>query len=157
MSVAEGAALWDQLIAPFADKGTKLGSPSMCKQAAETWLGQFKDQISTPWDFTAIHVNKNNMDGVNEDIDHYWNTYGKPIWVTEFACVDDSTGFVPCTDQSEIDSFINDIVALFESDSRVYAYAYSNGEGLGNVWPMMDGSSLSESGKTYLNAISKYH
>ena len=19
--------------------------------------------------------------------DHYWKTYGKPIWVTEFACV----------------------------------------------------------------------
>jgi hypothetical protein len=43
----------------------------------------------------------------------------------QFACVDDSTSFVPCTDQSEINTFIQDIVALFESDSRVYAYGYS--------------------------------
>jgi hypothetical protein len=76
------------------------------EQADETWLKQFKSQISTGWDFTAIHINKNNLDGVKKDVvrllhpailiegtdddnqDHYWNTYKKPIWVTEFACVD---------------------------------------------------------------------
>lgn len=61
--------------------------------------------------------------------------------IFQFACVDDSTDFVPCTDQTAINTFINDIVDLFESDDRVYAYAYSNGEGLGDVWPMVvDGS-----------------
>jgi len=64
MSVSDGVQIWEQYIAPFKAKGTKLGSPSMCKQAAETWLKQFSEQISTDWDFTAIHVNKNNMDGV---------------------------------------------------------------------------------------------
>lgn len=34
MSVSEGATLWDQLIAPFAAKGTKLGSPSMCSMSS---------------------------------------------------------------------------------------------------------------------------
>jgi len=77
--------------------------------------------------------------------------------VTEFACVDDVNGFTPCSDQGEIDSFINDIVALFESDGRVAAYAFSNGKGLGSQWPMTSPSGgFSESGKTYLNAISKY-
>ncbi|KAJ7455365.1 glycosyl hydrolase catalytic core-domain-containing protein [Mycena galericulata] len=157
MSVEEGVKVWEQYIAPFQAKGTKLGSPSMCKQAAETWLKQFSEQISTQWDFTNIHVNKNSMAGVQEDLDHY-ASYGKPIWISEFACVDDSTGFVPCTDQGEINTFINDIVALFEGDSRVAAYAYSNGEGLGNVWPMTTSSGgLTESGQTYISAISKYH
>jgi hypothetical protein len=64
---------------------------------------------------------------VNALQDHYWNTYGKPMWITEFACVDDSTGFVPCTDQNEINSFIWTAVQMFESDSRVAGYAYSNG------------------------------
>jgi hypothetical protein len=77
--------------------------------------------------------------------------------VSEFACVDDSTGFHPCTDQGEIDSFISDIVDLFEADDRVYAYAYSDGEGLGSVWPTVQNGALSPSGKAYLNAISKYH
>jgi len=157
MSVADGVASWEKNIAPFKAKGTKLGSPSMCKQVAETWLKQFSEQISTDWDFTAVHINKNSMDGVNADLDHYAQ-YGKPMWITEFACVDDSTGFVPCTDQGEINNFINQIVPLFEGDSRVAAYAYSNGEGLGDVWPMTDSNGdLTQSGQTYINAISKYH
>ncbi|KAF7312412.1 Glyco-hydro-cc domain-containing protein [Mycena indigotica] len=157
MSVSEGVSKWEQYIAPFKAKGTKLGSPSMCHQAAETWLKQFSKQISTDWDFTNIHVNKNNMAGVRADLDHY-ASYGKPIWVSEFACVDDSTGFEPCTDQGQINKFISDIVDLFESDGRVAAYAYSNGMGLGNVWPMTTSSgALSASGKAYLAAISKYH
>jgi len=157
MSVSEGVSVWEQYIAPFKAKGTKIGSPSMCHQAAETWLKQFSQQISTDWDFTNIHVNKNSMDGVKADLDHY-AAYGKPIWISEFACVDDSNGFVPCTDQDEINDYINDIVDLFESDGRVAAYAYSNGEGLGNVWPMTTSSgALSQSGKTYLAAISKYN
>ena len=74
------------------------------EQADETWLAEFKDQISTPWDFTAVHINKNSLDGVKKDIvmvpfplsmvrfdpdfQGHFMKYGKPIWVTEFACVD---------------------------------------------------------------------
>ncbi|CAD6565070.1 MAG: hypothetical protein TREMPRED_000796 [Tremellales sp. Tagirdzhanova-0007] len=155
------AALWESTIVPHrTNGGSTLLSPGMCKQKDETWLTPFKNAFSNPssmWDITAIHVNKNSQTGVQEDIDYYWNTYGKPIWVTEFACVDDSNGFVPCTDQGEINSFINTVVPMFESDSRVYGYAYSNGEGLGDVWPMWINGALSESGQTYINAISAYH
>jgi hypothetical protein len=56
--------------------------------------------------------------------------------------VDDANGFTPCTDQSEINTYINDIVALFESDERVYAYAYSDGLGLGDVWPTVKNGQL---------------
>ncbi|GLB40305.1 putative glycosyl hydrolase catalytic core [Lyophyllum shimeji] len=157
MSVSSGVAHWESLIAPLGDKGSVLVSPSMCKQADETWLAQFKAKISTEWDVTAIHINKNNLAGVRKDIEHYWNTYKKPIWVTEFACVNDKNGFVPCTDQDEINDYINAIVPYLQSHEHVYAFAYSNGLGLGNVWPLMHGGSLSESGKTYLTAISKYH
>ena len=36
----------------------------MIEQADETWLSEFKSKIKTDWDFTAIHVNKNNLEGV---------------------------------------------------------------------------------------------
>lgn len=62
---------------------------------------------------------------MQKSIDYYYNKYGKPIWVTEFACVDDVNGFNPCTDQGEIDRYIWEAVQIFESDSRVAAYAYS--------------------------------
>jgi hypothetical protein len=72
------------------------------EQADETWLSEFKSKIKTDWDFTAIHVNKNNLEGVKRDIvgpclsppalisnklQVHYSSYGKPIWVTEFACV----------------------------------------------------------------------
>ena len=54
----------------------------------------------------------------------------------------DQNGFKPCTDQVEINAFINDIVSFLEGHPHVYAYAYSNGEGLGSTWPLTDGQSL---------------
>ncbi|PRP77362.1 hypothetical protein PROFUN_05607 [Planoprotostelium fungivorum] len=156
MAVQRGADLWNQYIAQFADRGTLLGSPSMCMQFAERWLQEFRPKIGRMWDFTAIHIYKNSMDGVRKDIDHYWNTFGKPIWVTEFGCVDDSH-WRPSTDQGEINRFINDIVDLFEHDDRVMAYSYSDVGDLGNQWPLTRNGQLTESGHTYLNAVSRYN
>ncbi|OWZ60242.1 hypothetical protein LQV05_000226 [Cryptococcus neoformans] len=158
LDVATGIALWDSLIAPKGEAGTILVGPSMCKQAAESgWLGPFMEGVSRKPDIMNIHVNKKDAAGIQLDIDHYWNTYGLPIWVTEFACVDDSTGFIPCTDQDEINAFINTAVDIFETDSRIAGYAYSNGYGLSENWMMVKDGQLSESGQTYLAAISKYH
>lgn len=54
----------------------------------------------------------------------------------------DHNGFTPCTDQHQINAFINDIVPYLEHHPNVHAYAYSNGLGLGNVWPLMKGGVL---------------
>jgi hypothetical protein len=79
-----GAALWNSLIAPKGAAGSLLLSPSMCKQAAESgWLQPFRSKISRDWDITNVHINKVDAAGIRMVIDHYWNTYGKPIWVTE--------------------------------------------------------------------------
>ena len=79
------------------------------EQAAEDWLTPFSKQINTPWDYTDVHINKNSIEGIKKDLDHY-ASYGKPLWVSEFACVDDSSSFIPCTDQNEINTYINLIV-----------------------------------------------
>ncbi|WVF71539.1 hypothetical protein IAT40_006347 [Kwoniella sp. CBS 6097] len=158
MDVQTAISIWNQYVVPKGEAGSILVGPSMCKQAAESgWLGPFMNGVTRKPDIMNIHVNKNSKDGIMQDIDHYWNTYGLPMWVTEFACVDDSTAFVPCTDQSEIDSFIHTAVDVFESDSRIAGYAYSNGYGLGDVWPMVSNGQLTASGHTYLAALSKYH
>jgi len=153
------AALWMATIAPWRSQGTTLISPGMCKQMDETWLEPFLNVIgqSNIWDYTQIHTNKNTLQGVKDDVAYYYNKYGKPVWVNEFACVDDQNGFTPCSDQGQINSFINDVVDFFEGDYRVVAYAMSEGEGLGETWPPYRNGGLTESGQTYLNAISKYH
>lgn len=158
MTIDATAALWNELMAPKGHAGSLLLSPSMCHQLAENgWLADFQTKISRDWDITNVHINKNNMAGVRASIDYYYNKYKKPLWVTEFACVDDSTAFIPCTDQGQINQFINEIVDVLQNDDRVYAYAYSNGYGLGHVWPAWNNGQLSESGRTYMNAISKYY
>ncbi|MCJ1446775.1 MAG: hypothetical protein MMC23_007282 [Stictis urceolatum] len=158
MQVDKAVQVWNDMIAPWGEKGSLLGSPSMCMQKDESWLQQFSQaQLNRDWDFTAIHVYKIDMDGVQQDIDHYWNTYQKPIWVTEFACVDDQNGFTACSDQGQINQWINDVVDLFENNEHVMAYGYTDGGGLNDMWlPTQNGQSLTESGQTYLNAISKY-
>ena len=162
MSETEGASLWNQKLAPLAANGTILGSPSMCKQFDETWLTPFsvdattgKSLLDAPWTYTSVHINKNSLDGVKADVGYYWMKYGKPIWVSEFACVDDSNGFTPCTDQTEINQFISDAVDFFQSNASVIAFGASNGEGLGTTWPLIDSSTgeLTTTGTTYLNKL----
>ena len=58
------------------------------------------------------------------------------------AFLADSQGFIPCTDQMEIDNFINEIVPYMQENLNISAYAYSNGLGLGDVWPLMQGDLL---------------
>lgn len=152
---AQGASLWNSYLGPLKAKGTTLGSPSMCKQFNEDYLTPFDAAISTSWDITSIHINKNSVNGAIADIEYYVGTYGKPVWISEFACVDDSNyNFIPCTDQTEIDDYINQCVSYFQGNDSVVAYGPSNGAGLGSVWPLFDSSgALSASGTTYLNAI----
>lgn len=159
MSYEDGISEWNDMIAPWGDKGSLLGSPSMCAQKDESWLKKFKAAgPARDWDFTAVHIYKPDMDGVQQDLDYYWNTYQKPIWVTEFGCVYDQDGFTACDDQGQINQWISDVVDLFEANEHVMAYAYTNG-GLSDAWSATndDDSGLSESGQTYLDAISKYN
>lgn len=127
----------------------------MCKQKDEDYLTPFNSSITTTWDVTSIHVNKNNIAGVQEDVEYYVAKYGKPIFVSEFACVDDSNyKFIPCTDQTEINTFIQQAVKYFEGNENVIAYGASNGEGLLNVWPLTTSAGeLSATGQAYLSAL----
>lgn len=141
---------------PLAAKGTVLGSPSMCKQSSENWLAPFKAAgLDADWNVTSIHVNVNSLAGAQKDVNHYVAKYGKKVFVSEFACVDTSAGLSPCTDQTVIDNFINAVVPYFEHSNDAVGYGPSNGNGLGNVWPLINTSTkqLSATGNTYLAAL----
>lgn len=156
MGVEEGVKGWERLLAPLKEggEGKVLGSPSMCKQYDEDWLREFEKGIDTPWDVTVVHVNKPTVAEAKKVVEYYASTYGKPVWVAEFACVHDQGGWAPCTDQAEIDRYLRDVVRYFEGEERVVAYGPSNGEGLGEVWPLTDGEGrLMASGRTYLEIV----
>uniref|UniRef100_A0A2D3UZS7 Asl1-like glycosyl hydrolase catalytic domain-containing protein n=1 Tax=Ramularia collo-cygni TaxID=112498 RepID=A0A2D3UZS7_9PEZI len=152
MNIKETANAWNNLLVPLGNRGTILGSPSMCLQKDENYLTPFQTMIDRDWDITSIHVNKPDLKGIKADVAHY-RKYGKPIFISEFACVFDQRDFTPCTDQGQIDGFINDAVEYFESQDDIVGYGPSNGEGLGSVWPLTRNGKLTKSGKTYLNAV----
>lgn len=154
MTCDQAANAWDTEIASLAKNSTVLGSPSVCKQLDEDFLTPFKKAVKTDWDVTSVHINKPDLAGVKKVVEYFWTTYQKPIWVTEFACVHDQPSWQPCTDQGEIDQLIRDAVSYFEGNENVVAYGPSNGNGLGDTWPLTDGNGeLTASGKTYLAAI----
>jgi len=155
----DGLDMWNKYLAPLKAKGTVLGSPSMCTQYDEHWLKQFEGNVTetgaVSWDITSIHINKNSSAGAIKDVEYYWDTYQKPIWVSEFACVNDSPSWNPCDDQDTIDTFIKEVVEYFEGNENVIAYGPSNGAGLGDVWPLTDSSTgeLTATGQTYLSVV----
>lgn len=156
-----GTAAWNTLIAPLAGTGTILGSPSMATQKDEKWLTPFSvnnvtgaSLLDAHWDVTSIHINKLNLTGVQADIEYYVAKYQKPVWVSEFACVDDKD-WSPCTNQADIDNFLKSVVPYLQANESVVAYGPSNGNGLGDVWPLFNNKTgeLSATGTTYLNIL----
>lgn len=115
-------------------------SPSSEQVAESGWLGPFLDAVDVKPDILGIHINKNSREGIMASLEHY-SQYNLPIMVNEFACVDDSTSFIPCEKQDEIDDFIHTIVDILENDERVVAYHFSSGIGLGGTWKLMDSGS----------------
>ena len=158
---ADATIAWNTYIAPLA-ADTILGSPSMAKQKDEKWLTPFSVNSDTgaslldaPWNVTSIHINKLDLTGVQADVEYYVAKYKKPVWVSEFACVNDTNGFTPCTDQTVINDFLTSVVPWLQANESVVAYGPSNGEGLGTVWPLLNNvtGDLTATGTTYLNIL----
>ncbi|GAA5860151.1 hypothetical protein JCM8547_009204 [Rhodosporidiobolus lusitaniae] len=138
MDPKDAAELWEELIVPWKEKGSLLGSPAPGMQGGETWLAQFQGNITTEWDFTAAHIYQSSKEDVQNVIDHF-KTFGKPIVITEWGCMNVTTGFDPITDQDFINAYVQDCVDLFESSDDVVGYAaIIDGSGVGDVWPLVD-------------------
>lgn len=65
IDVDTAARLWNELMAPWADRGAALVSPSMCKQYAETYLSEFMGKIdASKVAIVNVHINKKSGDEV---------------------------------------------------------------------------------------------
>lgn len=154
MSVQSAVQTWNQYIAPLGNKGALLISPAMCMQESETWLRSFSSGgLAADFDVVAVHIYTTTVEGARKVLDHYWNTYRKPMWITEFGCVDAPNGFVPCWDQNQVNAFMYDVVDLFQKHPNVYAYAPCD---VGNAWKLGQSGALTATGWAYMNAIKRY-
>ncbi|MBI1842660.1 MAG: discoidin domain-containing protein [Verrucomicrobia bacterium] len=87
MSVADAIALWPSLEAV----DLPLVSPAAAN-AYGGWLGDFYAQAEAKHlrvDFTAVHWYGNpDPNNLINHLQSVYNTWGRPVWLTEFSCVD---------------------------------------------------------------------
>ena len=101
-------------------------------------------------DYIAIHSYMNNIGSLNWYLNEF-KSYGKPIWITEFAGWEENGTINNLSDQI---NFMIGAVDLFESDTSVYKYSWFIGRGSGiNTYPFIDilgdNGELTELGEIY--------
>lgn len=87
MSPQDGAQLWQQYINPLKDQGYYLVSPACTNdQAGLDWMASFFEACTgCQVDAIAFHFYSNDAQAFITYATQLYNTYGKNIWVTEFA------------------------------------------------------------------------
>lgn len=126
----QAADLWPQIQA-FADsRGLKLASPALnycggdCNETNPfTWLTKFFSACTNcRVDYIAAHWYACTKEALQSYLNDYHSRWDKPIWLTEFACLDDAT----ITEAKE-EAYMKDAVAILEADPKVYRYSWFTG------------------------------
>jgi hypothetical protein len=132
MTVAQAISLWPQLMST----GLLLGSPA-CTYT-NTWFTDFMTQAAANnlrVDFICLHTYQppnvaGTVAGIKTWITNTYNTYKKPIWVTEFGAPDCHTlgwcggGTAPVLTQAEVDTYVADVIKMLEDCPSVQRYAW---------------------------------
>ncbi|KAF9520385.1 glycoside hydrolase family 128 protein [Hydnum rufescens UP504] len=129
LDVSTGISLWNAEIRPYGLKGFTLVSPAVTSAPSGiTWFqGFFKDcgdydgQAHCGVDFLAVHYYGNTAEGLISYLEKFWQTFGIPIWLTEFAC-QDFTGKNNQCDSGQVWAFMETATSWMDSTDYVHAY-----------------------------------
>jgi fibronectin-binding autotransporter adhesin len=162
MTVSAAVSSWDTIYSNFSGTSTRLVSPAVSDTTAgRAWLSSFMAQESSKVDAVAFHwygdSTPNAAQAIGDfegSVNLYWNTYQKPVFITEFA-IHDWGGLY--TDQQIIaanQTFLNSVIPWMESNSHVAGYSWYN-------WfsdsPLFSGSGSNLTpnpmGYTYIGAV----
>jgi hypothetical protein len=135
----QAVALWPKVEALAKAKNLKIVSPAVnyCAAPSDQVAANCSDPtLKTPWqwmdkfvalcptcqfDYVAFHWYACSKQALQSTVDQF-KKYGKPLWLTEFACLDD-----PTTSVSKELAYMKDAVALLEADPMVYRYSWFTG------------------------------
>jgi hypothetical protein len=131
LSAAEAAALWPLLEKIASDKGLALVSPAVNYCGGACWdtdpvsyLDDFfaacAAQGGCQVDHIAVHSYMCYGSALGSYLDRF-RKYGKPIWLTEFACGDDASR--KGTAQGQL-AYMDEAVPLLEGRADVFRYAW---------------------------------
>lgn len=158
MSPQAGADLWLQHMQPLKSQGYQLISPA-CTNAPSglQWLKDFqKACVGCTVDAIATHFYGTDAEALIAHLNQYHDTFGKDIWLTEYACQDFSGRNAQCSPDKTW-AFMDRTVSFMEATPWVARYAWFGAlqpENLGGVDPVnrliRDDSSPTPLGLKYL-------
>ncbi|KAF1941613.1 hypothetical protein EJ02DRAFT_194957 [Clathrospora elynae] len=146
MAVADAVAAHRQYIQPLAAQGLRIGSPSVTNSndanKGINYLKQFMAGCSgCQIDFVVAHYYAwDKADDFKNYLQKFHDTFGKPVWVTEFGVT-----------SGNADTFLKQVLPWLDSQSWIERYAYNM------VAPTTDtpflinaaGNGLSSTGQVY--------
>ncbi|PPQ77341.1 hypothetical protein CVT25_010923 [Psilocybe cyanescens] len=117
-----GASLWKQYIEPLKNSGYTLISPAVTSGSSGIpWLQSFIGACGgCTINAVAVHWYGNSAQQFIQYVQKFHDTFGKDIWVTEFACQNFSGG-AQCT-QAEVQDFMDTVTSWMDSTSYVKGY-----------------------------------
>lgn len=147
MTVQEALGLWPKVVT----KGKRIGSPAMAGHpVAGDWLPQFM-KPAPKVDFVTVHWYKGiQSKRFKKDMQDVFDTYKKPLWITEFApqTTKSSKENPAKFSQAEVDTFIREVLAWMESTPFVERYAWHDAK-TGTSALFDEKGNLTATGRTY--------
>jgi Glycosyl hydrolase catalytic core len=160
MSVEQAVELWMKYVIPAKRKfGFRLGAPAVSSDPkGKRWLEEFftqtkgKDEV----DFVVVHWYGSDAKHMQWYLRDMHGAFGKPLWLTEFACshMGSSTGL----GTEEVETFLRDTLPWLDGHEYVERYAYFGapadvGEWVGRANNFTEASSIA--GKMRLSRVGK--
>jgi hypothetical protein len=127
----QAAAQWPNVEAVAQARGLKIVSPALnycggnCNATDPfTWLDAFFAACANcQVDYIAAHWYACTKDALTSYLSQYESKYNKPIWLTEFSCLD---GSLPATAGNEL-AYMMGAIPQLESDPMVFRYSWFTG------------------------------
>jgi Glycosyl hydrolase catalytic core len=130
LTPAQAAALWPKVEAFAKSRNLQIVSPGVnycggnCNETSPfDWLDKFFAACAgCQVDYVALHWYACTKAALTSTLAQYEAKYKKPLWVTEFSCLD-STNITVAVEQQ----YMQDAVAALEADPMVFRYAWFTG------------------------------
>ena len=131
LTPAQAAALWPKVEAFAQSRGLKIVSPALnycggnCNATNPfTWLDAFFAACTNcQVDYIGAHWYACTKEALTSYLSQYETKYKKPIWLTEFSCLDNS---LPPTAANE-EAYMQAALQVLEADPMVFRYSWFTG------------------------------
>jgi hypothetical protein len=123
MSPGHAASVWKTYLEPLKNKGYRLISPAVTNgPSGKPWFREFLKACNggCTMDAHAIHFYDTIADDLINYIKEWHGEFGKPIWLTEFACT--SFGGRAAPSSGDVNAFMGKVTNFLDNTPYVEAY-----------------------------------